>query len=259
MIESERHPDRRFKQGAHGFEVHVGASEKPRGELRLVARQFLATNLLPQNVGAFGDQEIGREKAMAPEAESLLRSRLLDHPLDGDARVDDECLHRSSRLSRSNSSAGVCCRFAVSAENRPLGCRSRLPLRRSTPGAGCRAPPLPPNARAWRPDASIGRASRRPGSAHLGWPWVASLSSMATLAYFRPAGNHGVASSTPYRLLSASTDRASPGRTGGLHGARTPGFMIPAGSSARLAASSALPNRAGRCARYQAMWSRPTA
>ena len=39
----------------------------------------------------------------------------------------------------------------------------------------------------------------------------------------------------------------------------TPGFMIPAGSSAPFAAANALPNRSGRCARYQGMWSRPTA
>ena len=34
---------------------------------------------------------------------------------------------------------------------------------------------------------------------------------------------------------------------------------MPAGSSARLAAASAAPNRAGRWRSYQGMWSRPTA
>ena len=50
-----------------------------------------------------------------------------------------------------------------------------------------------------------------------------------------------------------------PGSKCQILSARTPGFMIPAGSSARLAAASAAPKRAGRWARYQGMWSRPTA
>ena len=43
------------------------------------------------------------------------------------------------------------------------------------------------------------------------------------------------------------------------YGTSTPGFMIPAGSRALFAAANALPNRSGRCARYQGIWSRPTA
>ncbi len=43
------------------------------------------------------------------------------------------------------------------------------------------------------------------------------------------------------------------------HGTSTPGFITPTGSRARFAAASATPKRAGRCSRYQGMWSRPMA
>ena len=43
------------------------------------------------------------------------------------------------------------------------------------------------------------------------------------------------------------------------YGTSTPGLRMAAGSSTAFAASSALPNRAGRCWRYHGIWSRPTA
>jgi very-short-patch-repair endonuclease len=48
-------------------------------------------------------------------------------------------------------------------------------------------------------------------------------------------------------------------RPGAAHPSSTPGFMIPAGSTAAFAPRSAAANASGRCASYHSRWSRPTA
>ena len=65
-------------------------------------------------------------------------------------------------------------------------------------------------------------------------------------------------------VFTSSASRSAPylsdlsdAHTGGENS--TPGFRIEPGSSTRFAADRAWPNKSGRCASYQGMWSRPTA
>jgi hypothetical protein len=61
------------------------------------------------------DQQIGRDQfGFLPEYQRLRRTVLLDHSFDGDAGIDDQRVHRSSRPSRSRTSEGVCFRRFVS-------------------------------------------------------------------------------------------------------------------------------------------------
>ena len=88
---------------------------RPGCEQGLLIGKLVSLDLFPQNVGTLGHQKLRRnEPSAAARHQRLRRPLLLDHPLDGDTRVNDEPAHRPLRPSRSRISEGVCLRRFVS-------------------------------------------------------------------------------------------------------------------------------------------------
>src|SRR4051812_16887567 len=85
-----------------------------------ILRQIADANLLPQNICAFGKEEVGHDKRMIEESHSLIAVGLRHDPFDGDAGIDDDALagkesHRSSRPSRCKSSERALCGLSIMA------------------------------------------------------------------------------------------------------------------------------------------------
>src|SRR5207302_11168495 len=80
--------------------------------------EFLALDLLPEDVRALRNHQIRSDQLCTfPQCKRLLRSSLFDHPFDGDAGIDAQRAHRTSRPSRNKSSEGVCFLLLVSLRN----------------------------------------------------------------------------------------------------------------------------------------------
>ena len=67
MVELYGEPYRHFEQRACGHEFDRRGLEKAARKKGFISRQFLAPDLLPKNVGTFGEKEIGREQACVLE------------------------------------------------------------------------------------------------------------------------------------------------------------------------------------------------
>src|SRR6516165_1564420 len=115
MVDLDRHSCRGFKQIPRGQQLDFGALKQTGGEKRFRLQKLTPFDFFPKDIRALGDQQIGGDQfCFLPEYQRLRRTVLLDHPLDGDAGIDDERVHRSSRPSRSRTSEGVCFRRFVS-------------------------------------------------------------------------------------------------------------------------------------------------
>jgi hypothetical protein len=99
---------------AHGDKLHIGPLKKLRRGRRFGGRQLAKPVLLPEDVCALRDNEIGRSQPCFSQRQGFRRAGFLNDPFDSDARVNDEICHRSSRPSQRSSSEGVCSLAAVS-------------------------------------------------------------------------------------------------------------------------------------------------
>ena len=104
-------------QRTHRLETDIRALQQPRRKDRLRCGQLVPPDLLPQDVGAFRDQQVWSEQAVSAQQQGLFCPWLPNYPFNSNAGINDKRGHRSSRPSRCNCSAGVWCRPAVSARS----------------------------------------------------------------------------------------------------------------------------------------------
>ncbi len=107
VVELDRKPCGGFEQGAHGHQLDLGVGEEPGRRMRLLFSEFSPPGFFPEHVGAFGKHKLRSDQWVVAQSSGCLGSVLLDEPFDNDAGINDVTRHRSSRPSRTSTSAGV--------------------------------------------------------------------------------------------------------------------------------------------------------
>jgi hypothetical protein len=110
QFDGDRYCDGEMPSSGHNAEV--GLLQGLGRDLGFLLGHLAAPHLLPENVGAFGVDQVGCYQPVVEQNLGAPAIRLGDNPFDSHASVDDEPLarlqrHRSSRPSRSSTSEGV--------------------------------------------------------------------------------------------------------------------------------------------------------
>ena len=101
MVQLNRQPCCGLHERPRRDQLNLRALKQASRDKRLVVAEFLPLDLLPQDVGAFSDHQVGSHQSrLLSQCQRQVRAVLLDYPFDGDTGVDDQGVQRSVRPSR---------------------------------------------------------------------------------------------------------------------------------------------------------------
>ena len=112
MVEFDRDRRRESKTVSGRHDSQVRLLQGLGRDFGFLLCQLASPHLLPEDVGAFGEQEVRRDQPVVEQELGALANGLGNDPFDGHACVDDELFagskrHRSSRPLRRSTSEGV--------------------------------------------------------------------------------------------------------------------------------------------------------
>lgn len=186
MVEVDGHSCRRLQERTGSDQFDLGRRKKTCHQSRLLRQNLSTLRLLPEDIGAFGNEEIGRDELPvgATQGERLRSPFLLYQPFHRNAGVYDRARsracpppprsdsggsgpHRRDRASRNSFSEGVCFRLAVRARSWAASLSKSISASLSSAWrriSRCSAS----TERPWRAARRFSSQSRRRGCAHGG-------------------------------------------------------------------------------------------